>query len=763
MYDNDTIDVVEPSFLDGLIASKKIKKFLRSEGWANVATDPVRGSGGRYEGPERRKKRAAFIAGTPQRKPYTEVIEGSITKDATDIIETVREPLLLLDADLIVLSANKSFYNVFKCMPEETLGKCIYDLGNRQWDIPAMRKLTGELISKKTGIDDYVIEHIFSGIGNKILLLNARWVRSEVPGRQMIMLAIEDVTEHRVMERQLEGLEERYRSAFNYLKKIINSIADPVFVKDRQHRWVFLNDAFCSFIGHSRDELRGKSDYDFFPTEEAEGFQSKDELVFAAGEEDLSEEQFTDVKGVVHTILTKRNLYTDDQGKQFIVGIIRDITKRKQLEETIRHQAFYDPLTDLPNRRLFVEYLTLEMAEARRNRKKLAVLFLDLDHFKTINDTLGHETGDKLLQEVAQRLKSCIRESDRTARLGGDEFNILVSDITYPEEAVIIVRKILETCNEAFIINGHELNISFSIGISIYPDDGRHVEDLMRNADMAMYHAKERGRNTFRFYDPAMNVRTLDRALLEHTLRRSIERGELVIHYLPQVDLATGQITCVEALVRWRHPTMGLLQPASFLTLAEETGLIVDIDSWMLRSACAQNKAWQQAGLKPVCVSVNLSARQFRQPDLAETVAEALRESDLNPQYLDLEITENTAMNDIESSKANLIRLAEIGVAFSIDDFGTGYTSLGWFRKLPIQKLKIDNSLIKGIEEESGNRDIISAIIALAHTLKLKVVAEGVESEGEAAFLRSSGCDEMQGFVFSRAVPAEELMALIAH
>ena len=378
----------------------------------------------------------------------------------------------------------------------------------------------------------------------------------------------------------------------------------------------------------------------YFPRTRLTTFCQMMSLFLPTGEEDLSEEQFTNAKGVVHTILTKRNLYTDEEGKQFIVGIIRDITKRKQLEETIRHQAFYDPLTDLPNRRLFVEYLTLEMAEARRNRRKLAVLFLDLDHFKKINDTLGHETGDKLLKEVAQRLKSSIRESDRAARLGGDEFNILLSDITYPEEAVIIVRKILETCNEAYTISGHELNITFSIGISVYPDDGQHVEDLMRNADMAMYNAKERGRNTFRFYDASLNVRTLDRALMEHSLRGSIERGELVIHYQPQVSIATGQITCVEALVRWRHPTMGLLSPASFLPLAEESGLIQSIDTWMLRSACAQSRAWQQAGLPPVCVSVNLSAKQFRQPDLAETVSAVLREFDIKPQYLDLEITE---------------------------------------------------------------------------------------------------------------------------
>jgi len=753
-YQNDTVDAIEPSLLDELIASHKIKQFLRAEGWATVDTDPVRGSGGSYEGPDRRQTTSPSLK--PDYLSHRKAGQDTTAIYAVGIVETLRQPLLVLDAELKVLAANKNFYDVFKATPEETLGRSIYDLGDRQWDIPELRMLLARIMPENIPLDGYEVEHTFPNIGSKKMLLNSRGIYMEGVGVQTILLAIEDITERKLAE-------EAIAESKSYLDKIINSISDPIFVKDRQHRWVLLNDAFCSFMGYRRAELLGKTDYDFFPANEADIFWSKDEIVFTTGEENINEEQLTSSEGVVHTIATKKTLYTDERGAQFIVGIMRDITGRKKLEETIRRQAFYDTLTELPNRRLFTEHLTLEMAEAKRNSRKLAVMFLDLDRFKTINDTLGHAEGDKLLKNVAHRLKSCIRASDRAARIGGDEFNIFVSDITDSEEAAITARKILAAVNKPYVISGHELNITTSIGISIYPDDGQRVDDLMRTADMAMYHAKEKGRNTFRFYDPAMNVRTRERMSLEHHLRRSIDRGELLACYQPQVDVTTGKITCVEALIRWQHPTLGLLPPERFLPLAEETRLILAIDSWMLKTACAQNKAWQKAGLPPISVSVNLSARQFQQPNLADIVLKILKETDLSPQYLELEITENTAMHDIEMSIPNLTKLTDLGVSCSIDDFGIGYTSLAWLRKLPIRKLKIDKSLIRDVEGASDNRAIINAIIALAHNLKLKVVAEGVESEREAAFLRSSGCDEMQGYAISEAVPASAVMALMSH
>lgn len=725
---------------------------------APVNFDPPGGTSGSYGAPERHGSRL------PECPPGKTTDNDTVGRYLACIVDTVRESLLLLDDSMNVLWANRSFYDTFKTSPDTTTGKNIYEIDNRRWDIPAMRVLIGERLAERNAVTDaYRVENTFQGLGFKTMLVNGRRLDMEETDRQAVLLAMEDITEQRLSERNFSELEERYGRAFNYLKKIINSVADPIFVKDRQHRWVFLNDAFCTFTGYSRDALRGKTDHDIFPENEAEIFRAKDELVFTTGEENINEEQVTDARGVVHTTLTKKNLYTDEIGKQYIVGILRDISQRKQMEETIRHQAFYDPLTDLANRRLFVEHLTLEMAHAQRNSKKIAVFFLDLDNFKTINDTLGHAMGDELLKDVAHRLRSCIRASDLAARFGGDEFNVLMYDIAGPEEMAISAGKMLSAFNRPFTVSGHVVHVTTSIGISVYPDDGMDADDLLKHADMAMYHSKERGKNTFQFYEAGMNVKTLERAMLEHHLRQAINTGELLVYYQPQVDIATRRVTCVEALIRWQHPTLGLLNPVGFLPLAEESGLILSLDSWILRMACAQNKAWQAEGFPPICVSVNLSAKQFKQPDFAEKVADILRETGLSPSYLDLEITENTVMRDIERNIANLTRLTDMGVSFAIDDFGTGYTSLGWLRKLPVEKLKIDKSLMKDIDGAPGNRAIINAIIALAHNLKLKVVAEGVETEDEVSFLRFSGCDEMQGYVFSKAVSAEEVAALISH
>jgi diguanylate cyclase (GGDEF)-like protein/PAS domain S-box-containing protein len=435
---------------------------------------------------------------------------------------------------------------------------------------------------------------------------------------------------------------------------------------------------------------------------------------------------------------------------------IRDITERKKLEERIRLQAFHDPLTSLPNRLLLNERFKLEISQSKRSRKKVAILFLDLDHFKDINDTLGHATGDKLLRDAAVRLQACIRESDTVARIGGDEFNIMLCNIALSEETAIIAHNILDSLDKPFIVDGHTLHVTTSIGISIYPDDSIHIDELMKNADMAMYDAKENGRNTYRFFNAEMNIRAHKRMELENNLRNSVKRGELSAYYQPYINMDTHKVSTVEALVRWQNPKKGMFYPVQFLPLAEEKNIIQSIDLWMLHTACSQNKLWQNAGFPPLCVSNNISSKLFQQPDFVDLVRGVLKETKLNPRYLNIEITENTAIYDIDSTVRKIANLTKLGVGCSIDNFGTGYVSLSRLNKLPIQKIKIDHSFIRDIESESENRDIINAIITLAHNLKLKVVAEGVESSAQLAFLRSCKCDEIQGYIFSHALPAEE-------
>jgi len=411
-------------------------------------------------------------------------------------------------------------------------------------------------------------------------------------------------------------------------------------------------------------------------------------------------------------------------------------------------------LTNLPNRTLFNDRLALVLAHAHRSQEKLAVMFFDVDRFNTINETLGHATGDQLLQGVAQRLTSCLRESDTVARMGGDEFMLLLPGITQGEDAGRIAQKILEALKPSFNFHGHELYITASLGIALFPEDGEDTQALLKNANTALHRAKEQGRNNYQFYTPAMNATALERLALENSLRGALERGEFMIYYQPQVDLHTGQIVGMEALVRWQHPELGLISPMNFIPLAEETDLIVPLSEWVLRSACAQNKAWQTAGFPPLRVTVNLSARHFRHKDLVRTVDRLLRETGLDPNYLELELTESIVMENAETTVTTLRQLKEMGVHLSIDDFGTGYSSLSYLKRFPIDTLKIDQSFVQNVPADSDDAAITTAIIAMARNLKLKVIAEGVETKEQLCFLRSYQCDEVQGYLFSRPVSA---------
>jgi diguanylate cyclase (GGDEF)-like protein len=439
----------------------------------------------------------------------------------------------------------------------------------------------------------------------------------------------------------------------------------------------------------------------------------------------------------------------------------------QKVNDQMGHLAHHDPLTGLPNRILLKQRLLLAIALAQRRNTTLALLFLDLDNFKHINDSLGHEIGDQLLQSVAQRLTKCVRNTDTISRQGGDEFVILLPEDNVAEDAALTAKKIVEELSLPHFLGGHEMHVTTSIGISIYPEDAQDTDMLIKNADTAMYQAKAKGRNNYQFFKSDMNARAVERQILETHLRHAIERKEFVLHYQAKVNLESGVITGAEALLRWMHPEWGMVMPDRFVSIAEDCGLIVPIGRWVLREACEQAKCWDAAGLQAVSVAINLSALEFRHHDFVENVHTILRETGLAPNRLQLEITESVLMNDVGSSTAILNGLKHLGVELAVDDFGTGYSSLSYLKQFPIDVLKIDQSFVQdlsahpqqGVDSEGV---IVSAIIALGTSLKQRVIAEGVEAEGQLAFLKARGCVEGQGFFFSPPLSAEQFAALLA-
>ncbi len=461
----------------------------------------------------------------------------------------------------------------------------------------------------------------------------------------------------------------------------------------------------------------------------------------------------------------------DDSGKPVrFCGTVKDITEREKAENQIRKLAYYDALTGLPNRQQFREQAGQAVTAARRVGTKMALIYLDLDHFKRINDTLGHTQGDMLLRGVSKALTSIVRGTDivakvdvetsvssSLARLGGDEFTIMLTGLSRSESAARVAKRIQEALSRPLKLDDREYVVTGSMGIAIYPDDGEDVDILLRNADIAMYAAKEEGRNTYRFFSEEMNARMLERLALESDLRRALERDELVLHFQPQVEALTGKIVALEALVRWQHPQRGLLPPLDFIGIAEETGLIIPLGEWVMRTACGQAVAWREAGFAPMRVSVNVSGRQLTQSDLVTTVKQVLDATRLAGEYLELELTESSLMTDVEATTQTLWGLKQTGLSLSVDDFGTGYSSMNYLKRFPLDALKIDRSFVQDLTVDANDAAITKAVIAMAKALDLSTVAEGVEEEEQLEFLVDEGCDLIQGFLISRPIPAEEI------
>ena len=442
--------------------------------------------------------------------------------------------------------------------------------------------------------------------------------------------------------------------------------------------------------------------------------------------------------------------------------LVLNIQQRKRAEERIRHLAYHDALTGLPNRTLLENRLARALTQAHRKNRMLALLYLDLDRFKRVNDGVGRALGDQVLQSVAERLTSTVREADTIARVGGDEFAVLLPEISRVEDAAQVAERILEGLRPPLVLGGSQVHPTTSMGIAFYPNDAEEPDTLLRNADIAMYHAKEQGRDNYQFYNFGMTARNPDPLTLESDLRRALERDQFVVYYQPQVCVADSQIVGVEALLRWQHPDRGLMLPTEFIPVAEESGLIVPLGEWVLRTACAQASAWHEAGLSPIRVAVNLSARQFQQRDLVEVVGRVLKDTGLDPRCLQLEITESAAMHDIDFTSGVLANLKDMGIQIAIDDFGTGHSSLNYLKRLPIDDVKIDQSFVRDVITDPNDAAIVGSIVAMTHDLNLKLVAEGVETEEQLAFLKDRRCDVVQGFLFSKPMPPDAVEKMIA-
>jgi len=566
-----------------------------------------------------------------------------------------------------------------------------------------------------------------------------------------------DITERKQTEESLRQSEEKFRN-------ILESIQEGYFEVDLNGNFTFYNDSMSRLIGYSKEEMLGMHYTQFTNEETAKKVYKAFNEVYSTGEPSKGFDwQIIRKDGIEGFIETSISLQKDSSGKSTgFKGIVHDITERKRAEEQINYMATHDVLTGLPNRLMFNQLLIQAIRSAQRHKRQLAVFFIDLDRFKTINDSLGHEAGDRMLKEMARRFKRSLRADDVVGRLGGDEFVILTGEVDELSQIANVARKILSNVIKPMLLQGEECGVTASVGISIYPENGTDEQTLIKNADVAMYFAKEEGRNNYQFYSEDIQSLSNKRMLIETNLRRALENNELSLKYQAKVNLKTGRITGVEALLRWKNPIIGLITPKQFIPVAEETGLIVPIGRWVMKTACAQNVAWQRQGLHPVCMAVNLSLRQLTDDRLLEDIKAALDESGMAPNLLELEITESMVIQNLEHMIEVLTNIKKMGVRLAIDDFGTGYSSLAQLKHFPIDTLKIDRSFIHNLPEDSENQAITEAVIAMAKTLNLTVVAEGVETQEQEGFLRNLICDEMQGFYFSKPVAPDKFADLLS-
>jgi diguanylate cyclase (GGDEF)-like protein/PAS domain S-box-containing protein len=573
-----------------------------------------------------------------------------------------------------------------------------------------------------------------------------------------------DMWHHEEQAERFRLAEQALWASETYLNAILRFSPALISVKDLDGNVVLASEHFKQMANIDDTGFVGKNVFDVYPKDVAQSICDIDTAAKTKQQTYEVELDLMHKDGSMHTYLMVKFPLRSKENRVFGVCTIgTDISERKLAENALREQqsrlnymAFHDSLTGLPNRSLFYDRIYHGLARARRGNSKIALMLLDIDRFKNINDSLGHDAGDLMLKAISTRLMEGVRDMDTVARLGGDEFVVVLEGVHDLEDVMFVANKLLVTIAQPMEISGHEITSTVSIGVSIFPEDGSDTDELLKHADIAMYKAKEAGKNNCQFYTKGMNATAVNYLLLENDLRRALDLHQFTLHYQPQIDLKTGDLMGVEALVRWQHPDRGLVSPAHFIPLAEETGLIVPIGEWVLREACRQQKLWLDAGKKVGKVAVNLSPRQFRQKNFPGKVEAILRETQLAPEYLELEITESCAMEHAGETINQLNQLNQMGMYLAIDDFGTGYSSLAYLQRFPIQKLKIDRSFVNDIHDDMHDAAITKTIIALAHSMQLRVVAEGVETEHQAEWLRQRGCDQAQGFLYAKPMSPKQ-------
>jgi len=663
------------------------------------------------------------------------------------IVEFSEDAILGKNMDGKITSWNRAAEKMYGYTRDEVVGRDLSFLvpPEKQAEIPAImeRILSGQPIEN---LETERLTKAGSVLEVSVSISPIKDASGHVTGASAIA---RDITFRKRAEEQL-----KLQSA------ALEAAANAIVITDYEGKIVWVNRAFTTMTGYSKEEVLGKNLRVLKSGEQPESYYAKLWSTISSGKVWKGEIVNRRKDGTAYTeemTITPVTRDASNPANRYFIAIKQDITQRKAAEKQVQFLAYYDALTGLPNRTLLQDRLTKALAGARRRKDKVALLFLDLDRFKNINDSLGHSVGDLLLQAVAERLKTWGREQDTVARLGGDEFLITLTHVKDVVDAAVAAERLMDTMTAEFVVQGHSLSIGCSLGISIFPEHGADCETLIKNADAAMYSAKENGRNRFRFFTEDMNAQVVERLTLENNLRLALDKKELFLVYQPQMDIVSGKIIGLEALLRWQHPTLGLVLPDKFIRIAENCGLIVPIGEWVLRTACSQARKWQDEGIPAVPVAVNVSAVQFRQEDFCELIRRVLHDTGLAPQYLELELTESLLLANADLMLSVVQELKAMGVTLAIDDFGTGYSSFSYLRQFRVSKLKIDRVFIRDVAVSPDDAAITTAIISMAKSLRLKVIAEGVEDEAQMSFLRAHQCDEIQGYYFSKPLAVDKV------